>query len=1213
MNKFKTYCAVILYLAINSVYAERGSESTVTHMLSPLSVMLCGFVEPTKTELEKFIEVSEEMNCSSKEDIQDHCSCIKKISGKPLSTPMKNKFLAEFGFLVKNTDAGHSKNLRDLANFNSLLGAYGGSVPNSPALNPQFFSCLNENVLDEIEGKLKSDFKESANTKVGVPALYRGDYLEQVKSSNKLKLMDNASREADATLVKDIADYIAKKEGVSALDAKFVLGSPYINLVENEESSILLNGTAVTLSGSYRNKQSTVSDLKRAELALEFFKESPLAGLKYSNSPLYKVYNQTYDRSKADISDYLGRLATKSGLVDSAKSGMGTLSSSTVDAVKEASMGLPIATFLMGECIRIKEEIKKSVSSNYIPNNDSPMLEKSQYYPTMSYDNIYGAQESARFKLDLLESFDPNTIDGNTNLLSLEFFRKKFKERYKENLSVFDEETAEYMLKTKDFNFSQLICSKIEVDKKVNEIVASIENSGDSEELLEKVLETKFEVGLIETQLNKNRVEVASLENEKTNLLADNVALESRKKVASKKLKKASQTKGSRRLDLTRVAKSSLENISSSIDLNNGRLSEIDAEVSNLRATNDSLSSKQDVIKEKIMLPKIFTEAPIHFLSLDSIISQSEKEASDKFIRDSFLNLEVDSFVVESANGSGDPVEKAMFTGKKDTIKSKVTSQNIESGEFETITYLEETKRVLAADSDRVSTQILGVLDNKAKLTTSEASGITSVVAQDAEKIVDLIQEQKGRVTEEGTPALEEIKTEITKAVNVNIAADEVVSNDKGIQEMLASVSSERPAHLDEVNEGNQIEGNNVKLDQNGSKVVINFLKENELDHLASQGASLINAGINSAEALTSFAGQREIFTGARDESVEASKSSQGLSEGIPSRFTTGSIDTIGDLEQLGEGLAEATLKKLEERGIDVSGLTPASTSSSNYFERAKEAKELEASSRAVRKEVANKKGKLKGMQVGNIGLSKKIAQERRAVNKIKDYSGASSKAIGSNGLASSKKYAPEEKLVEPTQSKVGQSGKEDELVSKTASIAENKNINQEVLNGVKPESNKLAEDIKRELRKTKAVKQAVPRKVAKGKSSLGTGRGQKASSISTGGGGVSASSPSSAQVSDRAPSSFEASKKAITPVKINFNNKALAFDEKAYDVSTVIEGVDSGLYVRLPNFDTPKDFLEFSVKKRNKWIEEQFKSSKALEAIIVLPDGQKVLVKKKD
>ena len=64
--------------------------------------------------------------------------------------------------------------------------------------------------------------------------------------------------------------------------------------------------------------------------------------------------------------------------------------------------------------------------------------------------------------------------------------------------------------------------------------------------------------------------------------------------------------------------------------------------------------------------------------------------------------------------------------------------------------------------------------------------------------------------------------------------------------------------------------------------------------------------------------------------------------------------------------------------------------------------------------------------------------------------------------------------------------------------------------------------------------------------------------------------------------------------------------------MTPILSGVDDDLYVRIPSFEAPEGFLNLSEEKQDDWVMAQFEKSKSLEAVMVLPNGMKVLIKKK-
>ncbi|MFT6604768.1 MAG: hypothetical protein ACJARO_002292, partial [Bacteriovoracaceae bacterium] len=348
--------------------------------------------------------------------------------------------------------------------------------------------------------------------------------------------------------------------------------------------------------------------------------------------------------------------------------------------------------------------------------------------------------------------------------------------------------------------------------------------------------------------------------------------------------------------------------------------------------------------------------------------------------------------------------------------------------------------------------------------------------------------------------------------------------------------------------------------------------------------------------------------------SEEGRAFSDKVTTGVLGLLDGGTGDFDKNIDDVSQKIVTAALGKLKERGHDVDEFVSDSNSDSpsGYYEKTIETKNLQAQRSAMQREIQNKRGKLKGLEVGNIGLSKQLASQRRSVSKIKDYS-----------LEKPEQYLNQERFakIEPKEkeAELDVSKKETKLAQKNPkSVVKEKDetIDNSTLKAVEPQSKKLVSDIKKELKKAKRIKSSGSRSIASGSipaavSSSGGG--------SSAGASVSASSVSSKenrsnsdlkQDSGRAPSSAEKASVKMTP---SFNSDSISLDAKSYEVSPVLDGVDSDLYVRLPNFDTPKDFMDYSIEKRNKWIKEQFKSSKSLEAIIVFPGGKKLLVKKKD
>lgn len=1200
MNKLKTYFAVILYLATNSVYAERELNTQISHLYSAASTLVCGLFETNKTELSKLLETSSELDCTSKEDITEHCTCIKKVTSEPLSTPVRNKYLAELGFMSIASTSMRASSLSDLAALNAVLGTYGPKSHDIANMDKSFFSCLEESELDQLEENLKKSFKDSAETKMGVPALYRPKYIADARASNKIKMMDTTSREADAQLISDISKYIAEKEGPPLLVKNPIGKMPAYGEVSS------FTPKSFYKPDSDESQVSTKLDADRAALVVEFLHANTENRAKYALSPLFKVYARTYDRSRTDIGDYLGRIASKTGLIDSNKRKISSPRNNIplVDIVREAAIGIPVASYMSGECYRIKEEIKKNASSNYIPDNLHYMVSDSKTFETMSYDNILRSQEDGRNLLDRLDNIDPDTEQGKRNINSIKLLRENFKNGYAEHLKVFDDEKADLLLKAKDFNFSQLICSKIEIDIKVEEVIHEIENDKDSGKIIGKVQETKNELTVIDDKVDSLLADRANSQKEIVALEADNKALENRRVLAEGRLKVAKSKTGHARRIASISSKSTIETTSRLIDENNLRIEQLNNEISQNRIDVDNLFEKRSNLRSSMVLsskPKL----PIPVVSLNKENYLVDNDELQNEIRKSLLDFEIKEFVPTGVMLPTTEITETrtitpvpMFTGKVDKKESKVLSLNRDSGEIEMTSKATETQRTLKIKRETLSEQILAVTDkaNKDKATEEVRKAAMNRVKMEADDTQRIALEIAAGLTKE--ESVEGVELALNESVEA-ISASEVVINPFVGGTEFEKAYDHKGAHI----------SSSEKSDHSGA--IGSELRRSVSNLLPGETSASLAVITGAANGISLHGGPVQILQGTRGTEVGMQGRGEVTRAETAAKYSTG---TVGD-EVSDDEMVSKVLNNMKKSGLDISALEGPAVGNSNHYEKTIESKTLQEESQAIRREVMNKRGKLKGLEVGNIGLSKKLASQRRSVSKIKDYSNLSAAGAASDfsdpaiAKARGKEF---EKKADPSSKRVGQKGKDDQLVDKTAGISVNKNLNQEVLNDVRPETNRLAAKINNELNKTKAVKAKGSAKVARRLSptgSSGSSVGPTSSSSGGSSGGGSAPAPVASNET-RAPANIE-SKKALANIK--FDSKALSLNAKTYEVSPVLEGVDDDLYVRLPNFDTPKDFLKFSVAQRNKWIAEQFKSSKALEAIIVLPSGKKVLVKKKD
>lgn len=1198
MNKLKTYFAVILYLATNSVYAERELNTSISHLYGAASTLVCGLVEPSKTELTKLLKTSNELDCSSKEDLTEHCTCIKKVTSEPLSTPVRNKYLAELGFMSIASTSMRASSLSDLATLNAVLGTYGPKSHGMVGIDKSFLSCLEESELDQLEENLKKSFKDSAETKMGVPALYRPKYLADARASNKIKMMDTISREADAQLISDISKYIAKKEGPSPLVKNPIGKIPSYG----EVSSSSFSSKNFYKLDSEASQVSTKLDADRAALVVEFLHANAENRAKYALSPLFKVYARTYDRSRTDIGDYLGRIASKTGLIDSNKRKTSSPRNNIplVDIVREAAIGIPVASFMSGECYRIKEEIKKNASSNYIPDNLHYMVSDSKTFETMSYDNILRSQEDGRNLLDRLDNIDPDTEQGKRNINSIKLLRENFKNGYAEHLKVFDDEKADLLLKAKDFNFSQLICSKIEIDIKVEEVIHEIENDKDSGKIIGKVQETKNELTVIDDKVDSLLADRANSQKEIVALEADNKALENRRVLAEGRLKEAKSKTGHARRIANNSSKSTIETTSRLIDENNLRIEQLNNEISQNRIDVDNLFEKRSNLRSSMVLsskPKL----PIPVVSLNKENYLVDNDELQNEIRKSLLDFEIKEFVPTGVMLPTTEITETrtitpvpMFTGKVDKKESKVLSLNRDSGEIEMTSKATETQRTLKIKRETLSEQILAVTDkaNKDKATEEVRKAAMNRVKMEADDTQRIALEIAAGLTKE--ESVEGVELALNESVEA-ISASEVVMNPFVGGTEFEKAYDHSGVHI----------SSSEKSDHSGA--IGRELRRSVGNLLPGETSASLAVITGAASGISLHGGPVQILQGTRGTDVGIQGRGEVTRAETAAKYSTG---TVGD-EVSDDEMVSKVLNNMKKRGLDISALEGPAVGNSNHYEKTIETKTLQEESQAIRREVMNKRGKLKGLEVGNIGLSKKLASQRRSVSKIKDYSNLSAAGVASDfsdpaiAKARGKEF---EKKADPSSKRVGQKGKDDQLVDKTAGISVNKNLNQEVLNDVRPETNRLAAKINKELQRTKGARAAVPKKVARRSSPSGSSGSNVGPASSSSGGSAPVAPVASNE--QRAPANIEP-KKALANIK--FDSKALSLNAKTYEVSPVLEGVDDDLYVRLPNFDTPKDFLKFSVAQRNKWIAEQFKSSKALEAIIVLPSGKKVLVKKKD
>ena len=1185
------------------------------------AIKVCGFENPNNTQEFNLLKIANQMKCDEISDLKDHCGCVFQYGGSELQSGEIDDLEAELGYLSEATSTTKQKALNDLGNANAVLNMYGlFEIPRERN------TCINQKELNKFKKDIDQNLRESIARNEKIPSLARKDFLNQAETINNFTSSPKNAFVADEQFLNDLS---------KAVDSKSIFSDPNVglpgpSLFFKYESTGEIN-MLTSLPKEMSNPKSCLNyGFDKSQDVLSYLEDPSVNLDKYKDSPLFKVFSQLPADKKLNFSDYLGRLSIAKDHYEAQSKA--PLIVAGVDALKKAAETVPIDEFIGDECQRITEQVKYETSSNYSDGKFQPKFLESKKIIAQRNGEV------------LLEA-----KDGAENIERISGLRLQYSRKYKEALSGLDEDERKVLLTEKLFNFSKLLCGKLKIEDQMAYTISYLNNLEDNNNLLKSFEEAQGQIEKANIEIENLKLELVNIDRTEVGLSQSIASLEIREKELTEQLVRAKSRKGRNKpIAIINLLKKDLDSTKESLAAAKTRYNSNKERKTVLVAAIEASEKRKETIVSEAGKPLLKRPAKLNIEDPGPIIIKpvdlSEIELPTILVYDDdkplfpnkesdldldtnlklslFDNYEVVEPVKDPVVKGGEPVivktlerienKKKVYTGT--TIgKDKVTLEDSSVGTNRTI--VSEMKRV-ETTREALSDSLAEVNEKNSKISEDEENRINESIKAGLDLIGDSVVVQRDIITQAGpkadvAPIKAVVRGELERTRKF-VAENQEVLEGASSDEHIASSAADG---LVTDSDGNLI--SNVMFEGGKTRQLLTSIGDFKDVHLNSKN------GVESVAALPpGFAGGiGQIFTESYN-SKEGDRKSENPSRNLLSSRTLGLSDKFGEAEELGMALAsgvknvnsvdsdankvmEKAQALLAERGYDVpeTSYSESVASSPKEVKQALESKKVELKRKnKIQRQIA------RDMQIENMGIAREVAQTKDAFVsknvekelKIKDV-------------------VPEQAVEAPTPSldipnEVAQGPIENREENKDKIGAPRAQVQSKGLSSAeeaKSLGSKIKEKINTVKEKKKAAKVAAapvkkPAVSSGGSAPKGKASVSSPSAVASGSGSTGAGSPSS-----RGPASVSG-QIVDNSFELGYD-RTKAFSSKKFDLTPILEGVDDDLYVRIPSFEAPDGFLRLSEQKREEWVSQQFEESKAQEAVVVFPDGKKLLVKKKN
>lgn len=1270
-------------------------EADLSFMETPQGSFICGLKEPEKTQEQILLDIAEKLKCSDLKSLDDHCECIaKNESEEPISIEQYNQFQAELGFLGAQTTSINEKILSDLSSTSSLMATY-GEIPFP-------MKCLDDNEMDKFKQEARDKFKESM-TNGKETALFREDFLDRAINIDGQGKMSEEARKADAIFLNDVANIIAKNQQETIIEESANLTafgptpqstSPTYSLLSKSTDPLIVG------QSKYFSMTSSIDDSVRASVLL---KEMPSMDFsKYERSPLMRTYLQAGDYGKGQIANLMGMLATRSGLVELAKSQTSKDLPELMEAVKVGASRIGgLSSYLSGECNRIREEIKSASASHY---------DDGAFHDTMSEKNReLASRQGGALVLPYVDDYGKSTPEGNSDSITLGVMRILINNNLKDNFSSYDSDESKIFFEKKRFQMSQYICGSIQRYKRMDGMVKEAGVKGS----LESLPEASRKFRSTQEKIDKLTSDKLALQGKRVRLKATKEDLEKRKseleigledlKTRLERLESGTPRRGR---DVTSLKNRTLQmaeklaNVSQSLVTTNNELEALGMSEKAIETELAATVSEMDEIVKSVSLEPSQPEkerktsstsvsggkggVPSWMLTSNPIVSPA---GNSVFVLDLLTRYQVQEYVTKDAGTGKESLMSTLVRKPPEqprvisTCAVCVTDYNVSSVSTDynvkraliNMDLEEKVDRFKDATSEsgetnedvsNTSSAIAGAVAatktvenaaleaHKSERTARLARGIVETVdvlakTEDESRPTDAegkptkqeIAERQGNEAKEREVfgKLEEVKEEVVAEVREDDAgtstrpsgeegrSTDAVVADREAEEFLENVAVVTDSHSDGPSWNHK-----DLLAQKEQGSVPGSLRDPERGRTErpADEIAVTTPAATMARTAAEAIGQR--FGGYAQEGIHAvnlvtedikaitdkAKGDQAIREvnasgadneleGIATSLTIGARGGQGSSVSMENKVADRAQEILRSRGFNMPSEVDTNTEGDSTSDLVSQYEVLKAQNKARR-------DKVKNMRMDNIisGREASVAEN----STVSGYNNSNTSAADAKirnleaeirerdrrESATQNKLDKMQRTIDTLANNEGQIGLGSGNPLKSKSQTSDSELEQ-LENNVREQLAQAKGTTAKAVAKAGSPKSSVKRKSGGGRSSrtpASVGGGGSSFSGSSGGGGSSSSGPAPASVDTIAPTIS-----SIDQVKINNNN---------FDVTPIIEGIDDSLYVRMPSFEAPEGFLKLSETKKDKWLNQQFEEAKAIEAVLILPDGKKVLLKKK-
>lgn len=1146
--------ALLLLSALSLSAAERSDSDINIIELSSGKTITCGVEAESDSSLSTYLNLANELNCEGKKELSEHCSCIAKVDSPKLSSNEKDQLRSELGYLGSLTSSPALQVIKEVQAISGLYGEYGHMGINE--------KCIEEDEMNKFMSDTEESFKKSATKDGAVPGLFRKDFFDNVMGMSKTDSLSQKKKESDNLLIADLSKYLAESEKKieSGMSSDELRDRTIASAYHSEDGSSFVNS-------------SSLLDRERSKGALDFLSDSKRDFSKYAGSPLLEVLSKSSEKTKGELSNYLSRVASHSGLVSKHKKGQLVDDSIIRKGIRSGMGVVPLWIFLPSECERIKEKVKSFISSNY---HDGKFLDN------MTTSNKNLSMYKGMNILGFLDHFDPNSKVTKEGIVALENRRKIFETHYAKNLSVLDPEVASRLMNEKKFNLSRLICSKFNTEVVKTAFLKDLNNSKDKSvdelftalsEAQSKYKKTNADIDDLKTadlDLSEDeKAAIGDLKMLKTQEAAINKALADMKLAQLDAIEKGNPENIKIFNDSILITEESAAQAKVARIAGESRLKEIRENQANLRRRIALKEVEVDVIKRD------FTESLKPTAKTVSGSNYLSPNLKDKYDVLKPLPSDLTTSLLESTE-----VKEYSTTVKAEKVKNAKDSKGDKLAERVSIKKIRPSPR---------PTKEIIVKDGKAEI-VSEKKAIEDVAVKAASVAVEAVDSGKSKKLvdgKSGTLSPDQVAVEDTATKLVTDVAKDAQAVPGKVTETTAGAlviahdtlkTSSTTRREDSIDNDSSITPEMAHAEKGVGKLLAEIGKVGGVD-LGKTAQANARAAI--AEVGNAFT--PEVMKG-----VSVKDLPSDLDAKVSSAKNNIKQSQYNDINE------EEILSALEKKGLIPAAGSSIAGAPYRSDISAPAAKENKVRKEALRDEISELKATRSQKTMERVGLIKDNSRLKENVD-----SGRSSlpltpaqslpkreiaqKVVSQNEEVPEQTKARAEKTVEAPQ----------EAVVEKASI---ENLN---------ETKQLAKKVKKQIeaigKKKKAIKSSVTgRMTHDGKSEV--------AQPST---AVAQRSVSSVDTGTRAPSAVS-SKKAIVTKEFDFSSSTpLGLSTKSYDVMPILDDIGDS-YNRLPSFEAPEDFMGLSENEQGEWVEGKFKGIKAQEVVILLPDGKKILVKKK-